>query len=200
MPKYSYKYVSEYINIPTVNGVVRKQIRATSREKLLEKKKKLLFEAEEKIKKLTCPLFSDVADEWYENVENKISHYTYECYKAPLKDLKEAFGNKFVTDIKAKGLQSVIDTMFDKKYARQTISLRRIVFNLIMNFAVLQDYIEYNPCAATRVPRGAPRSHYRLPSDEEIEIIKNSIDLPMGLFYYFLYSLVNKIQYLIIFV
>ncbi|HEX3011474.1 MAG TPA: site-specific integrase, partial [Syntrophomonadaceae bacterium] len=72
------------------------------------------------------------------------------------------------------------------KFARKTVANQRIVVNLICRSAVLDGVIRYNPCAEVKVPKGLKTTPRQLPSDEELQIVKDVKNDPDGLLPYFI--------------
>lgn len=130
-------------------------------------------------------LFKDVADEWQENYKD-IKHYTAECYKAPLKDVKAYFLKDYIKAITAEIANDFIKDYAKTGNAQQTVKLRLIVLRLILNYAVEKGYIQNNPAVSIKLPKNLKKSIRSLPDDKEMQKIKN---MELGLLPYFmLYS------------
>jgi len=130
--------------------------------------------------------FKDVADEWQAFSETQISYYTYDCYKAPLKDVKERFDNKCLNEIQPSNIHAYMLYLANNDLARQTIKLRLIVLNQIYKYAVGQGYIDYNPAAEIVLPKNLKKAKRELPCDSDIDAIKKHIDGKFGLLAYFI--------------
>lgn len=174
------------VNIETENGVIQKRVYGNTIEECVKKKNELMEKNAAYMLECSHPTFSKVAESWRKESEDRISAYTYSCYKKPYEELIEEFGSKKISDIKTGDLQRFINQMHKSGFAHHTISLRKIVASQVFLHAMQNNLIEYNPATAVRIPRGAPKSHYELPSESDLKIVKNSIDAPFGLFYYFL--------------
>lgn len=183
--KYKYEYHRKKILLPQVDGTTKaKDIYAHSEEELIFKIKQAQAEAERLIERALNPTFKDVADEWIASHEKEISHYTYDGYIAPKKSLVEEFGNELIKEITPLQLQRFLNDLGNQGYAKQTIALRKIVASLIFDYAILKDLIKVNPAATVKVPKTAPKKKRELPDDKEIEKVKQSVDVPFGLFPY----------------
>lgn len=184
MKKYNYK--QKKITIQEPDGTTkRKTIYAKTEKELKEKIRKAEKEAEDNLYKTLHPLFNDVADEWNEVHESEISHYTYSCYQAPLNDLKSEFENMQITDITSQDIQQLINSMHKKGFAKHTLALRKIVATQIFDYAIIEKKgVKFNPANAVKIPRSAPTKNIDIPSDKEINIVKQSVDAPFGLFAY----------------
>lgn len=144
----------------------------------VEKQKKV----EEEIRRKFTKNFSNIADEWEETHEREVQHYTADGYRAPLKDLKEEFGELLLTDITSIMFQQFLERMADKGYAKQTINLRKIVMNQIFNYAIFNEIVSYNPVSVCKVPKKAHITTRTIPSDADISAIKAHSDGLMGLY------------------
>ena len=76
---------------------------------------------------------------------------------------------------------------FSKKgYSQQTVRVQLGVLNQIFNYAILQGEATTNPTISVKVPKGLSKTKRELPSTQDIEIVKNSLQADFGLFAYFL--------------
>ena len=63
-----------------------------------------------------------------------INPNTQQGYIAPINDIKEQFGEMYLDDIKPIDVQNfLLELLDDRRYAKQTLKLRLIVLNLILN-------------------------------------------------------------------
>ncbi len=157
---------------------VRKSIAYRTLAEYEEKKKKLIEDA----KKQNTFTFKRVALQWQEQHEEQIQLYTAECYKKPLKDVIEEFGDELITEITPEKIQKFLDEMATKKYAKQTIKLRKTVLKQIFDFAIFNQHVMYNPVSVCKVAKTAPASQRLLPDESDIETIKNNLNSEMGLY------------------
>ncbi len=180
-----YEYYRKKIKLPQPDGSFKyKDLYAHSENELEFKIKKAFAEAEEKIERTLNPTFKTIADNWFEEHEAEISHYTADGYKAPVKSLKEEFGNKLIKEITPLDMQRFVNELGKKGYAKHTIALRKIVASQIFDYAILKNLIKINPTATIKLPKNAPVNKRELPDDKDIEIVKQSADAIFGLFAY----------------
>lgn len=183
--EYEYKYHRKRVLLPQADGTTKaKEIYAHSEEELMFKIKQAYAEAERQIERALNPTFKEVAKEWINSHEKEISHYTYDGYKAPMKSLVDEFGADQIKEITPLQLQRFLNELGKQGYAKHTIALRKIVASLIFDYAILKDLIKVNPAATVKVPKTAPTKKRELPDDKEIEKVKQSVDVPFGLFPY----------------
>jgi integrase len=182
------KYLQKKVNVRQLDGSYkRKTIYGRNPKELKQKIDTVIEDAESAYQISLKPTFGTVADKWNEHHEKEIAYYTYDCYQAPLKNLKEEFTNTLIEDIKPIDMQRFINEFALLGYAKQTIKLRKIVASLIFDYAILQGYISSNPASVVKIPKNAPTSTRKLPSNKDIEIVKKSVSEPFGLYAYLLY-------------
>ena len=130
--------------------------------------------------------FTAVADEWVEEHLPTLSPTTAHGYSAPLRRAVDAFGTSRVSEIAPLDVQRYLDRLGKDGFARKTVCNHLLVINLIFDKAVLDGDIDHNPCAAVKVPKGLSKNHRDAPTAAEINIVKQSLYKPFGLFAYFL--------------
>lgn len=131
-------------------------------------------------------LFEEVALEWSEEHQYNIRPSSYISYVAPLKTLITAFGDMPIKDITAHDIDRYMQDMGARGYAKNTVRCHLSVMSLIFTYGIKNGYNLYNPTTASTVPRQLKTTERQLPSVEMIDKIKSSLNLPFGLFAYFL--------------
>ena len=130
----------------------------------------------------TSSLFSDIADEWYEDHCDRVGFKTAEAYKAPLRRIIDRFGNQSISDISAAPVNAFLLYLSNRGYAKRTVQMHRDIINMIMNHAIVAGIILSNPCAAVSMPRNLRVTPRALPDDDAIEAVKRRTDVPFSLF------------------
>lgn len=162
-----------------IDGVTyRRTVAYYTLDEFAEKKAKVIAE----LQRLALKTFSAVADEWEEYHSQSIQTYTQVCYQAPLKDLKNEFGDCILKEITSMSFQLFLERMAAQSYAKQTIRLRKIVMKQVFDFAILQGYVDFNPVSVCKIPKKATSGKRSLPTDDDINIIKNHTDDMWGLY------------------
>ena len=141
-------------------------------------------------KKQTVGLtFEEVAEEWKNYHFETLEYNTLKQYKPALKQILENFGDSYIKEINSNHVDAFIKEIAQKGYAQKTVKTRLLVLNLIFKHAVIKQYIESNPCQYISIPKNLSSTKRELPSEEQIQKVKDNIDHPFGLFAYFiLYS------------
>lgn len=120
--------------------------------------------------------FKDVANEWWDIYEEQLSYQTRSSYYASLKRIICFFEDARIKDIKPKDINAFLYKLVDYDFAQKTISNHKIVCNKIFEYAVLNEEIEFNPCASVKLPKNLKKSKRVSASYEEEIIILNSSD------------------------
>lgn len=127
--------------------------------------------------------FSVVADEWFEESSADFSANTRMAYTAPLNRAKLYFGDMDISlirpvDVRRFITEYVRDNHASDKSARMQLS----VVSLVCRHGLNCGDLDFNPAAGVTVPRNLPKKKRELPSDEDIKRVKESTDLPLGMF------------------
>lgn len=177
MPKYYVRKDGLHEAIRVINGKRVAFRGKTDRE--VERKLREYKEEQDK-----GPLFSVVAKEWKEEHEKNIEKSTAGAYLSHYKNAVAEFGEKRINKITPAEINSYGVKQKEKGFKRSTVSQRFVVLRMIFNYAVLQGYIKYSPCAAVKLPSGLRAEKRELPRDEVLKIIdKSEWLLPFFLLY-----------------
>lgn len=130
--------------------------------------------------------FSEVADEWSDYHFPDLEHNTLKQYRPALTEVTAQFGTFYIKDITSNQIDLYIKSYAKKGYAQKTVKTRLLILNLIMKYAVINQYISNNPCLYITVPKNLPKTKREGLTAEQIEVVKNSIDKTFGTFAYFL--------------
>lgn len=124
-------------------------------------------------------LFSSVADTWWNEVEPTLEHNTISSYRPAYRRAKDEFGDRLVSDITAKEIDSYI-RRFSASRSRKTVVTQLQIIRQILRKAEVDGYISYNPASAVRPPRNLPQSRRKAPDKHQIELVKNSVGHKLG--------------------
>ena len=123
-----------------------------------------------------------LADEWIEEVEERLSFNTMKGYRSAYKKIVNDWKDKPVDKITSQDVLSWL-----KRYdhlAQKTITNMLLVLRLIIDYGCVHYGLKYNPCDKVRPPKGTGKKSREFPSQEDIEIVNTHTDLPFGLFLY----------------
>lgn len=174
-----------YLKVITVNGKRLYFYSTEDTEKKAEKDiNRQILEYTQKEEK--GKLFSEVADEWEENHCSKLEYNTSRRYKTLLKHAKEDFEGKYIKEIQPIDIERHVEYFAMKNYATKTIKDQLSVVRLVFKYAYVKGYILTDPTRYTTPPKGKASTPREALTDDEIEVVKNSINCTFGLCAYFL--------------
>lgn len=177
MPKYYVRKDGLHEAIRVINGKRVAFRGKTDRE--VERKMREYKEGQEK-----GPLFSEVAEEWLAEHEKQIEPSTRRGYIFSYKKAVETFGEKRIKKITPAEINAYAIRQKDEGLCKRTAQTRIMVINMIFDYAILQGHVQYNPCAAVKIPSGMKTKGRTLPTDEVLRIIdKSEWLLPFFLLY-----------------
>lgn len=128
-------------------------------------------------------LFTEVADEWWEEHSEKLAANSLKNYKPAYERTKKEFDDVYIKDITPPQISRHIK-VFAKTYADKTVRTQLNVYNLIFKYAVEMGYVPYNPARDLSVPDNLPKEIIPPPSSEDIRRTKESTNCTFGLFAY----------------
>lgn len=133
---------------------------------------KTLAEAERKYAEALAeveqgPLFKAVAEEWKKEAESRLTYYTIDGYKAPLKRALSEFGDRRLFTITPKEIKAWISDLARMGYAKKTVQNHLNLVSGVFRLAQEQYGAETNPALLVRMPSDLPQTPRELPSDED---------------------------------
>jgi len=134
--------------------------------------------------------FSDVADDWWEKKEPKLSPNSLNSYKSRLKEVKEEFGALPVEEVSAQQILQWLRRCAAQGLAQKGITNRRSIVKSILDYALADGDIPANPCTQLPIVKGEPAKKRRPASEadvQKIEQLKDG-DLIARLFYFLEYT------------
>ncbi len=132
------------------------------------------------------PTFGEVADEWWEYKEARLSPNTVSSYHTAYRRAVERFGELAVNEITATQIRAWLDWLGSRGYARKTVANHLIVATGICAWACEHYNTPANPATLVHVPDGLAKGKRTMPVQTEIEAIKASTGTEDGRFFYFL--------------
>ncbi len=135
-------------------------------------------------KRVNDLLFKNVADEWEDEHFPRLQNNSLKAYKPALASARDFFENFNITEIKSIHIQQYLDQLIKKGYAAKTIKNRMLVLNLIIKHAILNEYIQIDPCQRISIPINLPKAKRQSATQDEEKIISKSTDKEFGVLAY----------------
>lgn len=130
--------------------------------------------------------FKVIAEKWEAEHREEVTYKTWQGYQAHFRRAIEEFGENPIADIETSDVQIYINRLAKKGYAYKTVKSALDVISMIFDYAILKKEINRNPCDYVKISTNLPRKERELPSDEEIEKVKNGLNCHFGSFAYLL--------------
>lgn len=126
--------------------------------------------------------FKVLAERMLEQQEKSVGHSCAESYKYSVKHLSPFF-DMDIQDIKPIDVQRLLDGMAKQRYSYSAVSKTKIVFGLVLKYAILYENISLNDfMSVIKVPKNTHKGRVKSPDDEVIDaIIKNAYTAKFGL-------------------
>lgn len=146
-----------------------------------------------KLQQLTLPpeeslpaTFREIANAWENAHREEITHRTWVNYDPHYQDLLARHGDKQIQEVTALEITNHLTAAKAKGYSATVVNTIRSLYRMIFDYAVANDYAQYNPVLSVRLPKGLKRGKRTAPTDAQIKTMFYNIEQPFGLFPVFL--------------
>jgi len=153
---------------------------------LYDRDPKRLYEKLENAQKPKIVTFLDVAEDWKITFMETANPRTWLNYKPHLESIVSVYGNIPVADITGMDVIQDLQRAKAQGYSRTIVNTRRTIFNNVLNHAVANGWIPYNPCVGIKLPKGLPSAKRSAPTDDQIKIVLQNWGKPFGMFAFLL--------------
>lgn len=121
--------------------------------------------------------FSEIAREWWNEETDSLEYQSIKTYRPAMNRAIEYFDDISVKNIKPKDITQFLKSLARKGYAQKTIANQKLVVNLILQYAVLQNDLEINPCSAAIMPKDTTKTIRTAASANDEDIVRKSSDV-----------------------
>lgn len=125
--------------------------------------------------------FKVLLDEWLKEKEKTVRFTTFENYVLFAKKLYRFYDENVLAIIPAE-LQKLINSMHASGYSKSSLKHTRFVFSSVIDHAISKNIKVVNFSKQVKLPKDAAVQDRKPLTEEEFEIVINSIALPFGLF------------------
>ena len=132
------------------------------------------------------PTFRQIAEDWEREHREEIHPRTWNNYAPHYLDILIRHGHKHMQDVTALDVMNHLTTAKGKGYSATVVNSIRSLYRMIFDYAVVNDYAQFNPVHSVRLPKGLKRGKRKAPTDDEIKTIFANAGAPFGLFPIFL--------------
>lgn len=139
-----------------------------------------------KPKEEKIPIFREIAEAWERQHREEVTHRTWINYKPHYDDIIRKHGNKRIEEVTAQVISNHLLSAKSKGYSATVVNSIRSLYRMIFDYAVANDYAQFNPVLSVRLPKGLKRGKRIAPTDEQIKAIVSNVDIEFGMFPFFL--------------
>lgn len=131
--------------------------------------------------------FRGMAEGWEERVRQEITDRTWANYRPHFEEIKSAHGSRPVESITPVDILNDLNRAKARDYSRTIVNTRRVVWSGILDYAVTQGKIPYNPALGVKLPKGLKQGKRAAPDDDMIsQIVAGAEDMGFGFIPFFL--------------
>lgn len=131
----------------------------------------------------TGRMFQLVADDWWADAEPELAVSSRGNYRAAYNRAREYFDGIPIASIEPKDISTFLKAAIrEHLMADKTARTQLMIVNLIFRYAVEKGELKTNPAREVQVPKKLPKGGRTVASTEDIRIIKENLQEPMGLF------------------
>ena len=132
------------------------------------------------------PTFGNVAEEWWD-CSSSLAYNTKRGYYPSYKRALDEYGDINLSEITPSDVSKYIRYLAKLGYSDKTVRTQLGVVNMVYKYAINELGIDItNPARDVVIPKSLPKKKVTLPSDEDIQKVKDSVTLDFGLFAYML--------------
>lgn len=155
---------------------------STGRHYLYDRDPEKLWKKLQEIGTPKEPTFRELAEMWEAEHREEITARTWINYAPHYADILSKHGQKPIKQVTALDVVNHLTSAKAKGYSATVVNSIRSVYRMIFDYAIANDYAQYNPVTSVRLPKGLKRGKRTAPTDEQIKAIYAHIDAPFGLF------------------
>ena len=130
-------------------------------------------------------LFKDSAERWEKKYRETVEERTWANFRPHYDDIKARWGELPTREITADMIIADLDRAKAKGYSRTVVNSRKVIISGILNSALGDGAIPFNPALSVRLPKGLKKGKRSAPPNDVVAAVCNNIDKPFG-FYVFL--------------
>lgn len=130
--------------------------------------------------------FREIAENWEREHREEISTRTWMNYVPHYEEILAKHGSKTMDQVTALDVINHLTAAKSRGYSATVVNSIRSLYRMIFDYAIANEHAQYNPVTSVRLPKGLKRGKRVAPTDEQIKIIFSNIDVPFGLFPFFL--------------
>ena len=158
----------------------------TGRHFVYDRDPEKLWQKLQEIQEPKEPTFREIAGMWELEHREEITQRTWNNYEPHYNCILTKHGDKPISKVTALDIINHLTAAKAKGYSATVVNSIRSIYRMIFDYAVANEYVQYNPVTSVRLPKGLKRGKRVAPTDDQIKTIFANVDAPFGLFPFFL--------------
>ena len=130
--------------------------------------------------------FEEIAEQWRNEYSKDVEYYSYVKSKAAYNSAKDYFGDMYIKDITPQDISRYYAFLGAKGYAKKTVNNYKAIVSNVFKYAIENGHSDNNPTTLVSVPKKLKQTKRTLPTDEEIKLVKASVNCEFGVLAFFL--------------
>lgn len=126
--------------------------------------------------------FRDLAERWEAAYRETVTTRTWKNMQPHYEAMLDKWGSLPVEAVTATEIIADLQAAKAKGYSRTVVNTRKVVITGILNRALADGIIPYNPALSVQLPKGLPHGKRTAPDDAVIRAVLAGKDLPFGFF------------------
>ena len=160
---------------------------AGKRRYLYDMDPEVLYRKREEAMSPALVTFKEMADGWEARHRDDVRTRTWNNYRPHCEELVSRYGSRPVAGITALDIDSDLKALKSRQYSKTVVNTRKVVWSGILDYALSQGHVPYNPAMSVKLPKGLPQGRRRAPEDDVVDIIvSNADDMEFGFIPFFL--------------
>lgn len=131
--------------------------------------------------------FADMAEGWEAKHRQEIADRTWSNYCPHLADITKKVGARPIDSITAMDVINDLAKAKARDYSKTVVNTRKVIWDGVLNHAVAEGKIPYNPALGVKLPKGLKAGKRKAPDDDIIRgILDGANDMQFGFIPFFL--------------
>jgi len=130
--------------------------------------------------------FDETAEAWEGEYRETVTVRSWLNLKPHYEDIKARYKGIAITEVTAVDINRDFMEAKARGLSRTVVNNRRVIYNGIFNYAIINGLVQYNPASVVKLPRGLKQGRRSAPTDEQIKAVCSNLEAPFGMFPFFL--------------
>ena len=130
--------------------------------------------------------FKEVARAWELSHREEITPQSWDRYRPHFAELVNIYGDLPITQVSAQDVAQDIKRTKIAGYSGSIIKMRKSIFTQILDKALVDGDIPYNPGMSVKLPKGLKKGKRSAPTEQEMSIVVKNVDRQFGFYAFFL--------------